>query len=95
MTLRIDRHVVGNRAIIHLVGKLRIEHLDELKAQIGAQDRVTALDVRGVSLISVEGVRFLSCCEASGIAIRNASPYISKWMALERKFLQKSQKKRL
>ena len=95
MTLRIDTHVVGNRAIIHLVGNLRIVHLDELKAQIGTPDRVTVLDVRGVSLISVEGVRFLNCCEASGIAIRNASPYISKWMALERKFLQKSQKNRL
>jgi hypothetical protein len=95
MTLRIDRHVLDNRAIIHLVGKLRIEHLDELKAQIGTPDRVTVLDVRGVSLISVEGVRFLNCCEAVGIAIRNPSPYISKWMALERKFLQKTQKERL
>jgi hypothetical protein len=95
MTLRIDRHVVGNRAIILLVGNLRFEHLDELKAQIGIPDRVTVLDIRGVRLISVEGVRFLNCCEASGIAIRNASPYISKWMALERKFLQKRQKKRL
>jgi hypothetical protein len=89
LTLRIDRQVVGNRAIIHLVGNLRIEHLDELKAQIGTPNRITVLDVRGVSLISVVGVRFLNCCEASGIAIRNASPYISKWMALERKFLQK------
>jgi hypothetical protein len=93
LTLRIDRQVVGNRAIIHLVGNLRIEHLDELKAQIGTPDRVTVLDVRGLSLISVEGVRFLNCCEVSGIAIRNASSYISKWMALERKFLQKRQKK--
>ena len=89
MTLRIDRHVVGNRAIIHLDGNLQMEQLDELKAQIGAPDRVTVLDIRGVSLISVEGVRFLNYCEASGIAIRNASPYISKWMALERRFLQK------
>ena len=93
MTLRIDTHVVGNRAIIHLVGNLRIEHLDELKAQIGTPSRVTVLDVRGVSLISVVGVRFLNCCEAVGISIRNPSPYISKWMALERKFLQKRQKK--
>jgi hypothetical protein len=95
MTLRIDTHVVGNRAIIHLVGNLRIEHLDELKALIGTPDRMTVLDVRGLSLIGVEGVRFLNCCEAVGIAIRNPSPYISKWMALERKFLKKPQKKRL
>jgi len=84
MTLRIDRHVVGNRAIIHLVGNLRIEHLDEIKAQIGAPDRVTVLDVRGVSLISVEGVRFLNACEAEGISVLHCSPYIREWMLRER-----------
>jgi len=43
------------------------------------------LDVGAVALISVEGVRFLNSCEDDGIAIKNASPYISEWMALERK----------
>ena len=92
MTLKIDRHVVGKRVILHLVGNLRLEHLDELKAQISAADRASALDVAGLSLISVEGIRFLNSCAASGVSIANASPYISKWMALERNFLQKGEK---
>ena len=37
-----------------------------------------------MALISVEGVRLLNACEDDGVAIINASPYISKWMALER-----------
>jgi hypothetical protein len=88
MTLKIERHVEGKRVILHLVGNLRLEHLDELKAQISAAGRASALDVGGISLISVEGIRFLNSCAASGVSIANASPYISKWMALERKFPQ-------
>jgi hypothetical protein len=84
---------VGNWVILHLVGNLRIEHLDELKAQIGAAGRKIALDVGGVSLISIEGIRFLNCCESSGISIKSASPYISVWMTLEQKFSHKRQNK--
>jgi hypothetical protein len=92
MTLKIERHVEGNRVILHLVGNLRLEHLDELKAQISAAGRASALDVGGISLISVEGIRFLNSCAASGVSIANASPYISKWMALERQFPQNGEK---
>ena len=84
MTLRIDKHALGKRVILHLVGNLRIEHLDELKAQINAAGREIVLDVGAVTLISVEGIRFLNSCENGGIAITNASPYISEWMTLER-----------
>jgi hypothetical protein len=86
MTLKIERHVEGERVILHLVGNLRLEQLDELKAQISAAGRASVLDVGGISLISVEGIRFLNSCAASGVSITNASPYISKWMALESKF---------
>jgi anti-anti-sigma regulatory factor len=84
MTLRIDRHARGTRVILRLVGSLRIEHLDELKAQIDAAGRDIVLDVSSVTLISVEGIRFLNSCQNGGIAIRNASPYIAQWMTLER-----------
>ncbi len=92
MTLKIECHVEGERVILRLVGHLRLEHLEELKAQISAADRASALDVAGLSLISVEGIRFLNSCAASGVSIANASPYISKWMALERKFPQEGEK---
>ena len=85
MTLRIDRHALGKRVILQLVGNLRIEHLDELKAQIKAAGRDIVLDVGAVTLISVEGIRFLNACENGGITIKDASPYISEWMTLERR----------
>jgi len=84
MTLRIDRHALGKQVVLQLLGNLRSEHLDELKQQIKAAGPDMVLDVGAVALISVEGVRLLNSCEDDGIAIKNASPYISEWMALER-----------
>jgi hypothetical protein len=84
MTFRIDRHALGKRVILQLAGNLRVEQLDELKAQIKAAGRVIVLDVSAVTLISVEGIRFFNSCENGGITITNASPYISEWMTLER-----------
>ena len=84
MTLRIDRHAVGQQVILQLVGNLQIEHLGELREQIKTGGRDIVLDVRALTLISVEGIRFLNSCEDAGIAIANASRYVSEWMALER-----------
>jgi anti-anti-sigma regulatory factor len=84
MVLRIDRQALGRRVILQLVGTLRIEHLDEVRAQIKAAGRDIVVDVGAVTLISVEGIRFLNSCENQGIAITNASPYIIEWMTLER-----------
>jgi anti-anti-sigma regulatory factor len=84
MTLRIDRHALDKRLILRLVGSLQIEHLDELKAQLKGAGRDIVLDIGAVTLVGVEGIRFLNSCENRGIAITNASPYISEWMALER-----------
>jgi anti-anti-sigma regulatory factor len=84
MTLRIDRHARGKRVILQLVGTLRIEHLEELESQIKGCVVDIVLDVGAVTLIGVDGIRFLNSCESRGIAITNASPYISEWMTLER-----------
>jgi hypothetical protein len=70
--------------ILQLVGDLQIEHLDELRTQIKTGGRDLVLDVGALTLICVEGIRFLDSCEDAGIAIINASLYVSEWMALER-----------
>jgi hypothetical protein len=84
MTLRIDKQALGRRVVLQLVGNLRSEDLDGLKAQIKIAGREVVLDVGAVVLIGLDGIRFLNACESGGIAITNASPYISEWMALER-----------
>jgi hypothetical protein len=84
MTLRIDRYVSGNQLVVHLIGNMRVEHLDELRAEIAAAGDDVALDVGGLSLVCVEGIRYLNACQDTGIPIINPPPYISEWMTLER-----------
>ena len=84
MTLKIDRQTSGHRVMVRLAGDLGVEHLAEVRAQVRAAGCRVAIDVGELALISVDGVRLLNACEDDGVAIINASPYISKWMALER-----------
>jgi hypothetical protein len=44
----------------------------------------TVLDLEHVTLVDVEGVGFLSECEARGIELVHCSPYIREWIARER-----------
>jgi hypothetical protein len=80
MTLKIDR----SEAWIRLSGKLRSEHLDQVRAEIALCEPRVVLDLEEVDLVDVEAVRFLNVCEAKRILLLNCSPYIRKWMAQER-----------
>ena len=80
MTLKIDRA----RARIRLSGKLRFEHLDQIKAEIELCESPAVLDLEELELIDVEAVRFLNTCEEKGVSVLHCSPYIRKWMLRER-----------
>ena len=84
MTLRIERVSDGAKTRIRLSGRVSSEHLMELKEEIGGLGPGTVLDLEHLTLVDVEGVRFLSDCEASGIELVNCSPYIREWIARER-----------
>ena len=62
MTLKIEKVFDGRKTVIRLNGRLRSEHLDELKAQLEGDWRRIELDLDGVTLVDVEVVRFLSAC---------------------------------
>ena len=47
--------------------------------------RGAALDLEHLTLVDVEGVRFLGACEAKGIELIRCSPYIREWIARERR----------
>ncbi len=83
MTLRIDRHASGDRVVLRLIGKLGAEHIGEVQAEIAECGRVE-LDIGDLTLVSVEGIRFLNACQDAGIDIVSACLYVSDWMLLER-----------
>jgi hypothetical protein len=84
MTFKIERRRSGDELVVQLIGNLVSEHLDEVKAQVCQPGCQVVMDASELTLIGVEGIRFLNACQDDGIPIINASPYVSKWMALER-----------
>jgi hypothetical protein len=84
MTLRIEKVSNGYSTTIRLIGRMRQEQLEVLKAQIKDSGPGVALDLNELTLVDVEVVRFLGTCQAQGVTLLNCSPYISDWVAKER-----------
>ena len=80
MTLKIERATEKGVTVLRLMGRLGVEHLEELKAQIAASDSSPVLNLEEVNLVDVEAVRCLVLMQRGGIEVRNASPYIREWM---------------
>lgn len=85
MTLRIERSTTETGTTFRLSGRIGAENLMELKTEIEGKRAATALDLEHVTLVDVEGVRFLTTCESQGIKLIHCSPYIREWMVRERK----------
>jgi len=84
MTLRIERIIEGGKTTLRVSGRVGLEHLVELEAEVEGLGAGTVLDLEHVTLVDLEGVRFLSDCEAKGIELVRCSPYIREWIARER-----------
>ena len=84
MTLKIEKYSEGHSTTIRLIGRMRAEHLEELKKQIRESGLSITLDLEEVTLVDVAIVRFLGICEARGATLLNCSPYIRDWIGKER-----------
>ena len=83
VTLKIERLPGGHGTTLKLVGRIRAEHLPELKRQITAS-APSALELKEVALVDAEAVRFLNACESEGIRLEHCPAYIRQWMVQER-----------
>jgi hypothetical protein len=66
------------------MGRMRREHIEELKAQIKAGGTSVTLDLNEVSLVDLDVIRFLAACQREGISLVHGSRYINNWIAKER-----------
>ena len=85
MTLRIERYSDRGRTTIRLIGRMQAEHVSEVERQIAESGTNVTLDLEEVSLVDVQVVRLLGICEIRGISVLNCSPYITDWIARERR----------
>ena len=84
MTLRIEKDSDGQTTTLRLIGRMRREHIEELKAQIKAGGPNVTLDLNEVSLVDLDVIRFLATCQEEGIPLVHCSRYIYNWIAKER-----------
>ena len=83
--LKIQRS--SNEQIIYtLIGRMKAERVAELKAllkpETGTQQIV--LDLKDLTLVDRDAVRFLESCEADGSKIKNCPAYVREWMEREK-----------
>ncbi|HKN77485.1 MAG TPA: hypothetical protein VJW94_20065 [Candidatus Acidoferrum sp.] len=84
MPLRIEKTIAEGKTVFRVSGRVAFEHLAELKAEIEGSGRGTVLDLEHVTLVDVDGVRFLSDCDVRGFELVHCAPYIREWIARER-----------
>jgi hypothetical protein len=86
MTFRIDTAAQGRFTVFILSGRIETPAIAELRrlfeCQTDYQDVV--LDLKDVSLIDREVMRFFLLCEAVGVKLENCAPYIREWMEREK-----------
>jgi hypothetical protein len=84
VTLRIEKDSDGQITTLRLIGRMRREHIEELKAQIKAAGNSVTLDLNEVCLVDLDVIRFLGTCQTEGISLVHCSRYINNWITKER-----------
>ena len=84
LTLKIERDSHRGKTTIFLIGRFDSEHLEELRTQLSTGGPQVVLDLREVTIVDVDVVRFLVACKTGGAKIVHCSRYIREWMVRER-----------
>jgi anti-anti-sigma regulatory factor len=83
--LRIERAANG-QVVLTVSGRMDAENLIELKNLIDSEaaGRRIVLDLKELTLVDRDVVKFLERCDSDGIRLRNCRQYIREWVARER-----------
>jgi anti-anti-sigma regulatory factor len=83
--LKIQRSTNGE-VVLTLSGRLRAENLYELRTQLqlDTEGQRIVLNLRDLTLVDRDAVRFLERCEADSIKLKNCPAYIREWIGRER-----------
>ena len=86
MAFRIETAARGRLSIFILSGHIETQAMAELKRlfEFHTDCRDIVVDLRDVSLVDREVMRFFMCCESEGVTLENCTPYIREWMTREK-----------
>ena len=83
MTLRIVADVREDGTTIRLIGRMRAEHIEPVRAELAVSRAPTALDLDEVTLTDIDAIRFLVNAEREGVALQHCAPFIREWITRE------------
>ena len=83
--LKITRAANGE-VVLTLSGRMDAENVIELESlfKSEAEGRRIVLDLKDLTLVDREAVRFLERCETDSIKLKNCPAYIREWITRER-----------
>jgi len=86
MTFRIETAARGGSTLVILSGRIEKLAIAELRKlfELQTQGRDIVLDLKDVSVVDREVMRFFMSCEADGVKLENCTPYIREWMEREK-----------
>ena len=79
--LKIQRSANG-RVVFKLSGRIESENMKLLRELLALETagQQLVLDLRDVTLVNQDAVKFLGSCEADSIKLENCPAYIRKWI---------------
>jgi hypothetical protein len=85
MAFRIETEVRGRSSVFTLSGRIEAQAIAELERLFALHTdcRHIVVDLKDVSLVDREAMRFFARCEADGVKLENCTPYIREWMERE------------
>jgi anti-anti-sigma regulatory factor len=86
MTFRIETAARGRFTVFALSGRIETQAIAELRRLLELQTnwRDIVLDLKDVTVVNRDVMRFFVSCEADGVKLENCTPYIREWMGREK-----------
>ena len=84
--LRIRRSA-NSEVVFTLSGQMDEESIAELETQINSEEtgRRIVLELKDLTLVNEDAVRFLVRCEANSITLENCPAYVREWIKVQRR----------
>jgi hypothetical protein len=82
--LKIEQDSDGCVTSLRLSGRIESDRINCIRTAIRECSRRRILDLDEVTLVDIEGVRFLIGCEDEGIELAQCPLWIREWMTRER-----------
>jgi hypothetical protein len=84
--LKIETESRGGRTTIRMIGHFDSQHVEELTRQLQWHGARVVLDLKELTLVDLDVVRFLGVRELAGAEVVNCAQYIREWIDRERQF---------